>query len=111
VLDIAAQLKPSARGELEITDVNLAYLQQDALHVEMLGRGFAWLDTGTPRSLMQASNYIQALEERQGLMVACVEEVAYQMGFIDIDGLRVAAEPLSRTDYGKYLFELIGEEG
>lgn len=111
VIDIAADLKPSARGELEITDINRHYLQQGALHVEMLGRGFAWLDTGTPQSLMQASNYIQALEDRQGQMVACIEEVAFQMGFIDIDGLRAAAAPLTKTDYGKYLLELLEDEG
>jgi len=110
VLDIAAGLKPSARGELEITDVNLAYLREGALEVELLGRGYAWLDTGTPHSLMQASNYIQALEERQGLMVACLEEVAYSMGFIDADGVRAAAESMRSTDYGRYLLELLDDE-
>jgi glucose-1-phosphate thymidylyltransferase len=110
VLDIARDLKPSARGELEITDVNRCYLEQNTLHVELLGRGFAWLDTGTPHSLMQAANYVQALEDRQGQMVACIEEVAFQMGYIDADGLRAAAEPLTRTEYGKYLLELIGDE-
>ena len=110
VLDIARDLKPSARGELEITDVNRCYLEQNALHVELLGRGFAWLDTGTPHSLMQAANYVQALEDRQGQMVACIEEVAFQMGYIDADGLRAAAEPLAKTEYGKYLLELIGDE-
>ena len=111
VLDIAAGLTPSARGELEITDVNRTYLESDALHVELLGRGYAWLDTGTPQSLMQASNYIQALEERQGLMVACVEEVAYTMGFIDADQVRQAADRLDKTEYGHYLRLILDDEG
>jgi len=109
VLDIAARLSPSARGELEITDVNLAYLQDGSLHVEVLGRGFAWLDTGTHESLMQASNYIHALEKRQGLMVACVEEIAYSMGFIDQRQLRAAAERLSKTEYGEYLASILDD--
>jgi glucose-1-phosphate thymidylyltransferase len=110
VLEIAAGLRPSARGELEITDVNLAYMRERALHVEVLGRGFAWLDTGTYQSLMQASDYIQALEERQGLMVACVEEVAYTMGFIGADEVRAAGREMERTDYGRYLLSLLDEE-
>jgi glucose-1-phosphate thymidylyltransferase len=110
VLEIAAQLSPSQRGELEITDVNLAYLVQDALHVEMLGRGVAWLDTGTHHSLIQAANYIQAIEERQGLMVACIEEVAYKMGFIGEAEVRAAARRLERTDYGQYLLQMLEEE-
>ena len=85
VVDIAAQLKPSPRGELEITDVNRRYLERSALHVEKLARGIAWLDTGTIEALMQASNYIQAVEERQGLMVACLEEIAYRMGYISAE--------------------------
>ena len=109
VIDIAANLKPSARGELEITDVNRAYLSLDALHVAMLGRGIAWLDTGTPHSLLQASNYIQALEERQGLMVACLEEVAFEMGFIDADRVAAAADRLGKTEYGEYLRHLLDE--
>jgi glucose-1-phosphate thymidylyltransferase len=109
VLDVAAALKPSPRGELEITDVNLDYLRQGQLQVEMLGRGYAWLDTGTHKALMQASNYIQALEERQGLMVACLEEVAYAMGFIDADQLRQAATRLEKTDYGQYLYTLLDD--
>jgi len=109
VVDIASRLTPSARGELEITDVNRTYLQQGTLHVEVLGRGFAWLDTGTYQSLMQASSYVQALEERQGLMVACVEEVAYTMGFIDRDQLRLAGRKMEKTEYGRYLLALLDE--
>ena len=109
VLEIASNLKPSARGELEITDVNRAYLDAGSLHVCMLGRGTAWLDTGTPHSLLNASNYIQALEERQGLMVACLEEVAFEMGFIDRAKIERAAERLAKTDYGQYLARLLEE--
>jgi glucose-1-phosphate thymidylyltransferase len=109
VLDIAANLKPSARGELEITDVNRTYLADDSLHVCMLGRGIAWLDTGTPHSLLNASNYIQAVEERQGLMVACLEEVAFEMGFIGRDGVERAARRLAKTGYGEYLARLLDE--
>jgi glucose-1-phosphate thymidylyltransferase len=110
VLDIAAELKPSARGELEITDVNLAYLATGDLHVEMLGRGIAWLDTGTHHSLLLASNYIQAIEERQGLMVACLEEVAYTMGFIGAGRVREAAQKMKGNPYGQYLLGLLEEE-
>ena len=110
VLDIAAALKPSARGELEITDVNREYLRLGALHVEMLGRGVAWLDTGTHHSLLQAANYIQAIEERQGLMVSCVEEVAYKMGFITAEQVRSSAEALKQTEYGQYLLRMLEEE-
>ena len=110
VLDIAASLRPSARGELEITDVNLAYLERDELHVEMLGRGIAWLDTGTHDSLLQASNYIQAIEERQGLMVACLEEVAYKMGFLDATRVRETAEEMKSNSYGQYLLQMLDEE-
>ncbi len=109
VLEIAANLKPSARGELEITDVNKAYLEDGSLHVCMLGRGTAWLDTGTPHSLLNASNYIQALEERQGLMVACLEEVAFEMGFIDREKIQSAAQRLAKTEYGQYLSRLLEE--
>jgi glucose-1-phosphate thymidylyltransferase len=111
VLDIAANLKPSARGELEITDVNREYLGRDALHVAMLGRGIAWLDTGTPHSLLNASNYIQAIEERQGLMVACLEEVAFEMGFIGAEQVAAAAKRLAKTEYGQYLSDLVDEMG
>jgi glucose-1-phosphate thymidylyltransferase len=110
VLDIAAGLKPSARGELEITDVNRAYLESGDLHVELLGRGFAWLDTGTHDSLLQASNLIQTLQERQGLMVACVEEVAYKSGFIDADRVRAVAEGMKGNEYGRYLLRMLEEE-
>jgi glucose-1-phosphate thymidylyltransferase len=110
VLDIAAGLEPSARGELEITDVNLAYLEMGELRVEMFGRGVAWLDTGTYESLSQAANYIQAMEERQGLMVACIEEVAYKMEFITADEVRSSAEALSSTEYGQYLLRMLEEE-
>ena len=109
VIDIAAGLKPSSRGELEITDVNLAYMRSETLHVSILGRGMAWLDTGTPEALLQASNYIQTLEERQGLMVACLEEVALVMGFIDADKVREAENKLVGTDYAGYLHRLLEE--
>jgi glucose-1-phosphate thymidylyltransferase len=110
VLDIAAGLEPSDRGELEITDVNLTYLEAGDLHVEMLGRGIAWLDTGTHDSLLQASNYIQAIEERQGLMVACVEEVAYKMGFMGAAQVRDAADKMKGNAYGQYLASMLEEE-
>ena len=110
VLDIAANLKPSARGELEITDVNKVYLADEALHVELLGRGYAWLDTGTYGSLMQASSYVEAIEERQGLMVACLEEIAYGKGFIDADALEAAGRRMEKTPYGQYLLRLLAEE-
>ena len=109
VVDIAASLKPSGRGELEITDVNLAYLRTSELHVERLGRGIAWLDTGTHEALLQASSFIQTLEDRQGLMVACVEEIAYRMGYITAaDVLRLAA-PMRSNSYGDYLRRLIDD--
>ncbi len=110
VLEIAAGLTPSARGELEITDVNLAYLETGDLHVEMLGRGIAWLDTGTHDSLLQAANYIQAIEQRQGLMVACLEEIALKMNFIDADRVRAAAENMKGNAYGQYLFDMLEEQ-
>jgi glucose-1-phosphate thymidylyltransferase len=110
VLDIAAGLEPSARGELEITDVNRAYLAAGTLRVEMLGRGIAWLDTGTHHSLLQASNYIEAIEERQGLMVACVEEVAFKMGFLGRSQVREAAERLRGNSYGEYLSRMLDDE-
>ena len=109
VLDIAANLNPSARGELEITDVNIAYLESGDLQVELLGRGFAWLDTGTHSSLLQASNFIQTIEERQGQMVSCVEEVAYTMGFITADQVRELATPLQGNAYGQYLIHMLEE--
>jgi glucose-1-phosphate thymidylyltransferase len=110
VVEIAAGLKPSARGELEITDVNRAYLDAGALHVEQLGRGIAWLDTGTHEALLQASTFIQTIEERQGLMVACLEEIAYKMGYISAGDVRRIAEPMRRNLYGQYLIRLVGAD-
>ena len=107
VLGMARSLKPSARGELEITDINRIYLQEKKLRVVSLGRGFAWLDTGTHATLMQASNFIEAIESRQGLKVACLEEIAYIMGYIDENQLERLAEPLMKSDYGAYLMELV----
>ena len=106
VVEIAANLEPSPRGELEITDVNKAYLEKSTLHVEQMGRGVAWLDTGTYESLIQASNFVRAVEERQGLMIGCPEEVAYRMGFIDASALQKQGEAMSKNDYGKYLLRL-----
>jgi glucose-1-phosphate thymidylyltransferase len=111
VLDIASRLKPSARGELEITDVNRAYLEMKALRVEKLGRGIAWLDTGTHETLMQAANFIETIEERQGLKVACVEEIAFRMGYIDAGQLEMLARPLLKNGYGQYLLDIIKYEG
>jgi len=110
VLDIAAGLAPSARGELEISDVNRAYLDRGELHVVKLGRGIAWLDTGTHASLTQASNYIQAIEERQGLMVACLEEIAYRMSYITAAELDQLARAMESSSYGQYLLQVL-EEG
>ncbi len=111
VLDVAASLKPSPRGELEITDVNLAYLRRGELHVEVLTRGFAWLDTGTHDSLLQASNFIQTLQERQGLRVACLEEIAYKMGFLDRQTLARLVEKMGKSAYADYLRHLLDEDG
>jgi glucose-1-phosphate thymidylyltransferase len=110
VVGFASKLKPSARGELEIADVINAYRKRGALRVELLGRGFAWLDTGTHDSLLEASTYVETIEKRQGLKVACVEEVAYRMGFIDANQLKRLAEPLRRNGYGQYMLQLL-EEG
>jgi glucose-1-phosphate thymidylyltransferase len=107
VVDIAAALEPSARGELEITDVNRAYLELGELHVEKIGRGIAWLDTGTQEALLQASNFIHAIEERQGLKVACVEEIAYRMGYIDAAALSRLAKAMEKSSYGQYLVSIL----
>jgi glucose-1-phosphate thymidylyltransferase len=110
VVDIASKLKPSGRGELEITDVNRSYLDRGQLQVEKLARGIAWLDTGTHDSLMQASNYIHAIEERQGLMVACLEEIAYRMGYISATDLARLARGMETSTYGQYLFRVLEYE-
>jgi glucose-1-phosphate thymidylyltransferase len=107
VVDIATRLRPSARGELEITDVNQAYLVQGSLRVEVWGRGIAWLDMGTHESLLQAANFIETVENRQGLKIACVEEVAYRMGFIDTAQLEQLARPLLKNGYGQYLMDML----
>ncbi len=107
VVDIARQIKPSARGELEITDVNIAYMQRGQLNVEIMGRGMAWLDTGTHESLLDAAQFIQTLESRQGLKVACPEEIAWRAGWIDDGQLQKLAEPLAKNRYGQYLMELM----
>ncbi len=110
VLDVAAAITPSARGELEITDVNRWYLERGALRVERLGRGFAWLDMGTHETLLEAGAFIQTIERRQGLKIACPEEIAYTMGFIGADELRRLAEPLRASGYGQYLLSLVDGE-
>ena len=110
VVDIAAGLSPSARGELEITDVNTAYLQRQALNVQRLGRGTAWLDTGTHESLLQAATFIEAIEQRQGLKVACIEEIAYRMHYIDAQQLEQLAQPMSGNSYGSYLLDILTED-
>ena len=110
VVEIAKRVKPSARGELEITDVNNAYLQRGDLHVSLLGRGFAWLDTGTHDSLMEASHFVQTIEARQGLKVACLEEIAYHQGWLSAAQLARQAEALSKTGYGQYLQRLLRQE-
>ena len=109
VIDIAKGLTPSPRGELEITDVNMAYLERGNLHVEVMGRGTAWLDTGTHESLLEASLFIETMEKRQGLKVACLEEIAYSMGYIDQDRVLALAEQYSKTEYGTYLKGLFRE--
>jgi len=109
VLDIAARLKPSPRGELEITDVNRAFLALGELHVEILGRGMAWLDTGTPEALMMASTFIQAIEARQGLKISCPEEIAYHNGWITAADVRKLVEPMAKSDYGTYLLRMLEE--
>ncbi|WP_018249179.1 glucose-1-phosphate thymidylyltransferase RfbA [Orenia marismortui] len=107
VVEIAQSLSPSSRGELEITDVNKEYLKQDQLKVELLGRGMAWLDTGTHDGLLNAANFVEAIQKRQGLYIACIEEIAYRLGYIDEDQVLKLATPLKKTSYGEYLFSLI----
>ncbi len=111
VVNIARDMRPSARGELEITDVNQAYLEREQLHVEVLGRGFAWLDAGTHESLLEASQFIQTIENRQGFKVACIEEIAYRSGYIDKEQLLRLARPLAKSAYGRYLMGLAEDEG
>ena len=110
VLDIAADLQPSARGELEITDVNLAYLNRDQLRVELMGRGMAWLDAGTPESLLQSSNFIETIEQRQGLKIGCPEEISYRRGYINAEQLERLATSTEKSTYGQYLLELARSE-
>ena len=110
VLDIAGGLRPSARGELEITDVNRAYLEQGELDVIPMGRGFAWLDTGTHESLLEAAHFIETIERRQGLKIACPEEIAYRQGWIDAAALEALAKPLAKNSYGEYLLKILSEQ-
>ena len=109
VSDIAANVKPSARGELEITSINNAYLEQGQLSVELMGRGMAWLDTGTPEGLLKAAEYVEAVQSRQGYYIACLEEIAYRRGFIGHDQLHELGEALKKTAYGKYLLSVADE--
>ena len=110
IVEVAKQVKPSARGELEITSVNQVFLQSQALGVQLMGRGFAWLDTGTHESLYEASNFIETIEHRQGLKVASLEEIAYRMGWIDKEHLLGLAEPMKKNQYGQYLIRLANDE-
>ena len=110
VVDIAANLKPSARGELEITDVNMAYLKRGQLRVALLGRGFAWLDTGTKEALQQAASFVKAIQQRQGLKISCIEEIAYNLGYIDKEQLAKLAAAMIKNEYGQYLMDLIAED-
>jgi glucose-1-phosphate thymidylyltransferase len=110
VIDIAKNLKPSARGELEITDLNRVYLEQKKLHVKIMGRGFAWLDTGTHASMVEATSFVKTIEERQGLKISCIEEIAYKLGYIDLDQLKKISSLLSKSTYGEYLERIVADE-
>jgi glucose-1-phosphate thymidylyltransferase len=110
VVELAESLQPSARGEIEITDLNITYLERGQLQVEVLGRGVAWLDAGTHESLLQAANFVHAVEERQGMMISCPEEIVYRLGFIDTDQLRQLAQEMDSNEYGKYLLRLLDED-
>jgi glucose-1-phosphate thymidylyltransferase len=110
ICDIAANIKPSARGELEITDVNRVYLERNQLNVELMGRGMAWLDTGTHESLLEAGQFIATIENRQGLKIACPEEIAYRKGYIDAAQLQALAQPLKKNGYGQYLLRLLNDK-
>ncbi len=110
VVEIAENLKPSPRGELEITDINLEYLRRGALRVELLGRGFAWLDTGTHESLQQAGDFVKSIQDRQGLKIGCIEEIAFRLGYIDADQIRGLAKDMLKNDYGRYLMEILENE-
>lgn len=110
VVEIAGNLEPSPRGELEITDVNLEYLRRGALRVELLGRGFAWLDTGTHESLQQAGDFVKSIQDRQGLKIGCIEEIAFRLGYIDADQIRELAKDMLKNEYGRYLMEIIENE-
>ena len=110
VVHIAKNIKPSARGELEITDVNNVYLTKGSLRVRTMGRGFAWLDTGTQQAMIDAALYVKTIEERQGLKISCIEEIAYKMGYIDAARLREVAEPLRKSGYGEYLLKILEME-
>ncbi|NDV26946.1 glucose-1-phosphate thymidylyltransferase RfbA [Desulfovibrio sp. JC010] len=109
VIDIAKNIKPSARGELEITDVNNEYLKQGKLNVELLGRGYAWLDMGTHQSLLRAASYVEAVQERQGFMLACLEEIAFRMGYISLEELKNMTKDMLKNDYGQYLMEIYND--
>jgi glucose-1-phosphate thymidylyltransferase len=110
IFEAVNSIQPSKRGEYEITDLNRAYLELGALQVERLGRGFAWLDTGTHESLLQASQFVQTIEERQGLMICCVEEIAYRMGYIGAEDVARIAAPMRRNSYGEYLLRMLEQE-
>ena len=110
VVDIAANLNPSARGELEITDLNMEYLKRQQLKIQLMGRGFAWLDTGTPESMLESGMFVKTIQERQGFMISSIEEIAFRMGYIDADQLLTLGNMQNKSTYGKYLVELATEE-